>query len=427
MEAKPILELITTGSFDKIFHSFEAATDLKTIIVDKNGNDLREKESFYCRFCSDIRKTGKGCKYCRGSYARAGNEAAKYGEPYIFRCHAGLIAIAVPVIVKEESICTIICGQILMWEPDEFLVEEIITMTDELNLDYDTVMTELQEMQIVSAHKVQAAANMLFVITNQILEAQNTVFHQRQEIANHQAQINKEIRTNKDLRRKQDKNSIYGSYQSRYETELIRYIRLGDKKQIHQAIGPYIANLIENYATDINVFRMKIITFLISLPKEFTANRSGYEESLVVCSNYIHKLYSQNTIDGLCEYIYLIAYEFMNFTADRSNLKDWITVESATQFIRQNYMKKLTLQEIADSIYISKYYLCHLFQSVLDISVVNYINMVRIEYSKKFLYNPKLSVGQVAEKVGFENLSYFCKIFKKHTGTTPSEYRKKLI
>ncbi len=73
---------------EKILCSFSKFSGLKAQLVDKEGYTLMstENEMPDCTFCQLIKGSEKGRQKCRRSYARAGREAAKYGEPYIFRC-----------------------------------------------------------------------------------------------------------------------------------------------------------------------------------------------------------------------------------------------------------------------------------------------------------------------------------------------------
>ncbi|MCC0728676.1 helix-turn-helix transcriptional regulator, partial [Clostridioides sp. ZZV14-6045] len=56
-----------------------------------------------------------------------------------------------------------------------------------------------------------------------------------------------------------------------------------------------------------------------------------------------------------------------------------------------------------------------------------YINILRIEESKKYLKNGNMSIADICKKVGFNNSSYFSQIFKKFNNSTPNEYRKNIL
>lgn len=66
----------------------------------------------------------------------------------------------------------------------------------------------------------------------------------------------------------------------------------------------------------------------------------------------------------------------------------------------------------------------HTFKKNLNVSPLQYFNKLKTEYIKKLLHNRKYSIKEVALMSGFENFNYFSRFFKKHTGYSPSEYRK---
>lgn len=93
-------------------------------------------------------------------------------------------------------------------------------------------------------------------------------------------------------------------------------------------------------------------------------------------------------------------------------------------FIKANLHRKLSIDEIAANIGISKYYFIRLFKKATGYTVTDHINMLRCERAKELLINEKYSVKQAANLCGFDNCSYFSNVFKKYIGLTPSEYRK---
>lgn len=99
-------------------------------------------------------------------------------------------------------------------------------------------------------------------------------------------------------------------------------------------------------------------------------------------------------------------------------------VSETVRFIKDNYFMDISLQQVADQVEISANYLCSLFKKDLHISVMDYVNRVRIDKAKELLLNTHLKTYQIAQKVGFADESYFSRIFKKITGYRPNEFKK---
>ena len=99
-------------------------------------------------------------------------------------------------------------------------------------------------------------------------------------------------------------------------------------------------------------------------------------------------------------------------------------VAGAVKFIQKNYNQEITLLQVADYVGMSPNYLSSLFKKDLTLSFVEYLNKVRINKAKELLLNTNLKLYHIAFDVGFNNESYFIRIFKKNTGMRPNEFRK---
>ncbi|MCI8622529.1 MAG: response regulator [Provencibacterium sp.] len=108
---------------------------------------------------------------------------------------------------------------------------------------------------------------------------------------------------------------------------------------------------------------------------------------------------------------------------DQTQMRQSIT--RACRFIQKHYREHLTIQKIADTVYLSANYFCILFREVTGMTVYNYLFTVRMEKAKELLCQSAYKLYDVSVEVGYENPSYFSRQFKKYTGLTPSEYRNR--
>ena len=93
------------------------------------------------------------------------------------------------------------------------------------------------------------------------------------------------------------------------------------------------------------------------------------------------------------------------------------------QYINENYNHIDSIEDIADHFYISKYYLCRLFAKELGVSLISYLNVVKIRTACALIVEDALSMTEIALKCGFNSSSYFCKVFRAEMGVSPSVYR----
>ncbi len=95
------------------------------------------------------------------------------------------------------------------------------------------------------------------------------------------------------------------------------------------------------------------------------------------------------------------------------------------QFVSQNYLQKLTLDEIAQNLHYSPSYLEHIFKKSYGLPLMRYVRTLKLEKAKELLVTTNNSVLQISELVGFEDSNYFTALFKKSVGISPRAYRNK--
>jgi len=96
-------------------------------------------------------------------------------------------------------------------------------------------------------------------------------------------------------------------------------------------------------------------------------------------------------------------------------------------YIELHYNEELSLQDIADTFLISREYISRKFKQDYAISFTEYVTSFRLNKAKALMQNQHLKLNQIAEMVGIPDVKYFSKVFKKHEGMTPNEYRKTFL
>ena len=95
-------------------------------------------------------------------------------------------------------------------------------------------------------------------------------------------------------------------------------------------------------------------------------------------------------------------------------------------YIDHNYQTNIKLESIAPLFGYNSAYLGKIFNKTVGESFNSYVDHIRIEHSKELLMQNKLKVYEIAEQVGYKNVDYFHKKFKKYVGESPAEFRKQL-
>ena len=103
-----------------------------------------------------------------------------------------------------------------------------------------------------------------------------------------------------------------------------------------------------------------------------------------------------------------------------------LIVATAIEDINERYAELLGIDELAENLQINKSYLIRRFHKEVGLSPGKYLQTVRIENSKLLLSESHHSLDVIAPLCGFSGANYFCKAFKKETGETPTEFRKRI-
>ncbi len=118
---------------------------------------------------------------------------------------------------------------------------------------------------------------------------------------------------------------------------------------------------------------------------------------------------------------------FMNALFHPMICKHHYLIQKVLKIMEENYHLKLSQHVVANTVYLSPSHFSKIFNEATGMSFNQCLNQIRITKAKELLSLPTLCIEQIHSMVGFENRSYFGKVFKAITGTTPKQYRNRII
>ena len=133
------------------------------------------------------------------------------------------------------------------------------------------------------------------------------------------------------------------------------------------------------------------------------------------------EIQSAQSLDDLRE----IVFSHINASSAESTRKYSFKVRQALQYVEGHYSADLTLSSAAEYIGVSSEHLSRIFKQELGQSFTKYLNTFRLQQAMKLLRTTSFNISEVAEKTGYNNLSYFSKLFRKHFGVSPLEAKNK--
>ena len=141
--------------------------------------------------------------------------------------------------------------------------------------------------------------------------------------------------------------------------------------------------------------------------------------------NYLKEINNYKSVEGLAGWLAKVIVRFSDLVFDLRDVKHADAIFQAIQYINKNYSEKVSLDEVAGAVYLSPAYFSKIFKEEMKCNFNSYLNQVRIDKSKNLLLNSKFSLVEIAGMVGYEDQSYFTKVFKRISGLSPGKYREK--
>jgi len=145
--------------------------------------------------------------------------------------------------------------------------------------------------------------------------------------------------------------------------------------------------------------------------------------------NWLNKEINYQSLSQYFETIGIIYQLFSRFflsgsDANHSIIETHNRFKEILTYIRQNIDKEITIKELADKACLSGDHFTRAFKKIVGVTPLDYINQKRIEKAQLLLVTTSLSLKEIMEKTGFNSASYFDRIFKNLTNSTPMSYRK---
>jgi len=117
--------------------------------------------------------------------------------------------------------------------------------------------------------------------------------------------------------------------------------------------------------------------------------------------------------------------EYCNILHKHDFIQHKNLVDKALDYLKQNYNSDIKLDDLAIKSFVSKNYFSKLFKEVAGINFSDYIQKLRVDEACSLLKNTDFKISDIANQVGIKDMKSFYEVFKKITGETPGDYRKK--
>jgi two-component system response regulator YesN len=176
----------------------------------------------------------------------------------------------------------------------------------------------------------------------------------------------------------------------------------------------------------INKFYPGIKTIFISAYDEFKYAKQAIDYGV---KGYLLKPVEKEELEETIKKAMGNKYELFENSSGMTGKQDEndLLIKKVQQYIKNNFNRKITLEEAAKYVYVSPQYLSKKFKEVTGENFIDYVLETKIKRSKALLRNSNMRVKDISVQLGFTDYTYFCKVFKKYENITPLQYRAQFV
>lgn len=415
---QPILySIIEKRKLRELLETFYQCINLPIQVLDETGEVL---DSFgdchnYCKIFKHFLPKGESCTKL---HSNASKLAMSLGETYIFSCHSNLNHIVFPLTNNNVLLGSILAGPFLMDEPDSLLLSDIGEKYSIPTASLLEMYEEAGNLPVFEPAKVTYISRLLYYMCSGLVTDSRAQFNLNHNKLYQQSKINESIQMYK---ASPQVNSRVYPYEK--EKALITKLKTGDTEQAKALLNDLLGYVFFAEGNNLEVVKSRALELSSLLSRAAIEGGATSDSVLKVNNQFLMSLQNITDLDDLCyklqETIDVFTDCMFNYIPSKGNE----ITKKAIRYISQNFSRNLTLDEVADHVHLNPAYFSTLFKQSTGSSFKEYLNMVRIEESKRLLSNTDYSIIDISLATGFEDQSYFSKVFKKYTGLTPKQYR----
>lgn len=203
--------------------------------------------------------------------------------------------------------------------------------------------------------------------------------------------------------------------------QILLYLKHSDQPGCLEYIATVIRQMAASgdYTRDaMDDFRRELThIFLSCLRDNGISSQTLFEDSLLTGMNSASVLSSENML-RYAGRLFTLTLETLRSLAESDDI-----IAKADAYIREHFRENINREDVAAVACISPNYLSKQFHSRKGMNLREYINKIRIDEAKRLLLTTNLSVSEVAGMAGYDNISYFSTVFRKHIGMSPIDWR----
>lgn len=421
---RPFEEInLDLGKIKNAADVYTSSTGLECFAIDSLGNYIysTKSDSLKCAFCKKAQKLLGNEESCRNVHLYGCYQAERFGGKYIFFCPLGMVHWASPIVINGIIKGAFLGGPVMMVEPEDFLFDEILVKHNVTDEELMLLKGIIKTVPVIKPTVVNSLSELLFMVANNVSDRLPSQYEEEQKQHELQSDISEYIHFIKSMGGNDE--SLH-SYPLEKEKELLARISRGDKAGSQKILNEILGYIFFSTGNSFELIKARVLELIVLLSR--AALEGGADVELIFGLNYkyLYEIHNFRTIEELTYWLSGIMTRFTDCVFNLTNVKHVDVIYKAIDFIKRNYMKKIILDDVANHVYLSPSYFSKIFKEEMNCNFTTYLNQIRIDVSKKLLLDDSIALVEISNLVGYEDQSYYSKVFKKITGVSPGKYRE---
>lgn len=408
--------------FEKILYdnlqTYANATDITLRVLDKKSNIVSTFGTEY-QYCSLFEEATQPYCPCADKHHNACQQSLNIGESYTYLCPAGLIHFTVPIIKDKSYQGSVLAGPIALEYPDISLIDSTI-LKHGISINYRRKLyTALTAIPLIEPFKARHLSKLLFLQITNLISGEQQRMKELSDKAFQQAKINEYMQLFKE-------DEVANSNHYLMEKELINDVLAGNVDGAKGLMNEMLGQIFFTSGNNIEIIKVKTIEFVALLSRAIVEAGSNDETVYHMTERFLQKLTNTQNLTDVSYAILEVLDEFGNLAFYHIKSNNSAIIKKSIHYINTYYNQNITLGMVADHIKLNSAYFSSLFKKETGLNFSNYLIQLRVDKAKILLKSSNLPLVNIAIEIGFENQSYFSKVFKRVTGTTPKQYRQSI-
>lgn len=408
---------------EKLISIYSQSTGVGCSVIDSRGTCIFRSgsNSGLCEICSKTRSGADKRSACGSIHLYGSYQAERFGGKYVFFCPIGLVHWASPITADNTLRGALIGGPVQMIPPEDFLLEDLMRKSGIDELQLTELRKYLEHIPVIQTARVDNLSELLFILASNLSGDIASRYAEQRSNMELQADISESLHS---IKNNETSDVSKDAYPFEKEKELLSSIANGDRRQSQRILNEILGYVFFSSGRDFNIIRSRVLELAVLLSRAAMEGGADSAEIFGLNDNYINEINNFKTVEDLTFWLSKIMARFTDCVFDLADIRHKDTIFKAFDYIKKNYMLPITLEDVAKHVYLNSSYFSRIFRNEMKCTFVFYVNKIRINASKSLLSDTSLPLTEISSMVGFEDQSYFTKVFKKITGVTPGRFRE---